>query len=296
MSNGSEASTALDEAFEQIAFAGFELPNGFVNHGAMACEALAALGVEDELSKWARRFGGLGTAVAARTSTSFEWRQGLGDYRALPVWIGYFEGAIGEEGWSQVVGRWVPRLMPAMSTVLFHGMIRVAHAVRAIEAADSSARREELARALAYWAARYRRGASAPRPRQVEDVRGTIVAAAGEAARYYLAAPSIYHLHGITGAMALELLAKHLDSSAQSAAVAQLEAEHAVLYAGGRPVAAFQVSGVSGDELVASAEQSGDPHQVKLVEASLRALGASGGPVFAAAAETVTALAAEGAR
>ena len=42
-----ETSSALDEAFERLAFAGFELPNGFVNHGAMACEALAALGFED---------------------------------------------------------------------------------------------------------------------------------------------------------------------------------------------------------------------------------------------------------
>ena len=37
----SDTTPALDEAFEQMAAASFELPNGFVNHGAMACEVLA---------------------------------------------------------------------------------------------------------------------------------------------------------------------------------------------------------------------------------------------------------------
>jgi hypothetical protein len=33
----SDTTPALDEAFERMAAASFELPNGFVNHGAMAC-------------------------------------------------------------------------------------------------------------------------------------------------------------------------------------------------------------------------------------------------------------------
>ena len=37
----SDTTPALDEAFERMAAASFELPNGFVNHGAMACEALS---------------------------------------------------------------------------------------------------------------------------------------------------------------------------------------------------------------------------------------------------------------
>ena len=37
----SDTTPALDEAFERMAAASFELPNGFVNHGAMACEVLA---------------------------------------------------------------------------------------------------------------------------------------------------------------------------------------------------------------------------------------------------------------
>ena len=152
-------STELDEAFERMASAGFELPNGFVNHGAMACEALDALGFEGELGEWAKRFARIaGPAVTPKAGTSLDWRESLGDYKALPEWIGYFEMEIADDGWPEVVEVWVPRLVPAMATVLFHGVIRVGHAVRAIQAADTSARREELARALGYWAARYRPG------------------------------------------------------------------------------------------------------------------------------------------
>jgi hypothetical protein len=46
--------------------------------------------------------------------------------------------------------------MPALRTALFHGAIRTAHAVRAIDAVDTPPRRGALARALGYWAARLR--------------------------------------------------------------------------------------------------------------------------------------------
>jgi hypothetical protein len=43
-----------------MAAASFELPNGFVNHGAMACEALAVLDCVDDIGSWARRFAQAG--------------------------------------------------------------------------------------------------------------------------------------------------------------------------------------------------------------------------------------------
>src|SRR5438270_6053016 len=132
---------ALDEAFERMAHSGFELPNGFVNHGPMACEALAALDCDDEIDGWARRFArAAGTAVDAAAPVDFEWREALGDYRRLPERIGHFDQAIADDGWSAVVEVWVPRLMPALAVALFHGAIRTAHAGRAIDAADTSAR------------------------------------------------------------------------------------------------------------------------------------------------------------
>jgi predicted dithiol-disulfide oxidoreductase (DUF899 family) len=85
----SDTTPALDEAFERMAVASFELPNGFVNHGAMACEALVVLDCTDDIGSWARRFAGAGASVDPVVPAGFEWRQALGDYHRLPEWIGY---------------------------------------------------------------------------------------------------------------------------------------------------------------------------------------------------------------
>jgi hypothetical protein len=63
----SETTPALDEAFERMAAASFELPNGFVNHGAMACEALAVLDCAGDIDSWARRFARPGGRREDRT-------------------------------------------------------------------------------------------------------------------------------------------------------------------------------------------------------------------------------------
>jgi hypothetical protein len=287
----SDATPALDEAFERLAAASFELPNGFVNHGAMACEALAELGCADEIDSWARRFARVGGASVDPVAPSgFEWRQALGAYGRLPEWIGYFARAIDDDGWPAVVGTWVPRLMPGLRTALFHGAIRTAHAVRAIDAADTPPRRGELARALGYWAARYQAGQPAGAEGPAEDVRLAVVNAAAAGARRYLARPSIPNLHGVTGAMAVEILAGHIPATAAAAALARVRAEHAALYAGTEPAAEPRPALPRGEELTAVAVHSLDPHQVKLVEACQRGLAATGDPAFAAAAETVTGL------
>jgi hypothetical protein len=288
----SQVSTILDEAFERMAASSaFELPNGFVNHGPMGCEALAALGLGDQIDAWARRFERVpGPAVRPVPAPELDWKEALGDYRLLPEWIGHFQAEIDEDGGPQVISVWLPRLLPALSAKLFHGIIHVGHALRALKGADTPARRTELARALGYWAARYQPGQprgdgeSAP----VDDLRSAVVAAAAYAARRYLAAPSILYLHGITGAMAVELILDHLPTAAGEAALGQVTAEHAALFAGIDPVKKVDVIGVPEVELSQAAANSRDVHQVKLVEACRRALAISGDPVFVAAAETVT--------
>ena len=84
----SDIAPALDEAFERMAAASFELPNGFVNHGATACEALAMLGCSGDIDSWARRFAGAGGASAGPVvPAGFEWRQAqwlVRSLRALP--------------------------------------------------------------------------------------------------------------------------------------------------------------------------------------------------------------------
>ena len=287
----SDTTPALDEAYERIAAASFELPNGFVNHGAMACEALAMLDCAGDIDSWARRFAQAGgVTVEPVAPAGFEWRHALGSYDRLPEWIGYFARAIDDQGWPGVAAMWVPRLMPALRTALFRGAIRTAHAVRAIDAADTPPRRGELARALGYWAARYHAGRPAEVRGPADDPRTAVVAAAADGARRYLAQPNILHLHGVTGAMAVEILLGHIPATEATAALAQVHAEHAALYAGVEPVAEPNPGSPPGGQLTAAAVHSLDPHQVKLVEACQRGHAATGDPAFAAAAETVTGL------
>src|SRR5262249_58520700 len=95
----SDTTPALDEAFERIAAASFELPNGFVNHGAMACEALAVLDCTDDIDSWARRFTQAGGArIEPVAPAGFEWRQALRADDRLPEWIGYFPRALDDRG------------------------------------------------------------------------------------------------------------------------------------------------------------------------------------------------------
>jgi hypothetical protein len=285
------ASPVLDEAFERMARSDFELPNGFVNHGPMACEALATLGCEDLIDPWSRRSvssTGEGPApVEPGGQGPFEWQDALGRYDRLPEWLGFFDASVADEGWPAVVATWVPRLMPGLSTALFHGAIRAAHAVRAVDAADTPPRRAELARALGYWAARYHAGSLSPDPTPATDLVCAVTEEAATGAHHYLAAPNIFNLHGVTGAMAVELMAGHLAPEDGAAALAQVRADHAAMYAG---TGSADVEGRTGwdPEAVSRAAASGDPHQVKLVEACRRGLGINGDPVFAAAAETVS--------
>ena len=189
-----------------------------------------------------------------------------------------------------MVATWVPRLMPALRTALFHGAIRTAHAVRAIDAVDTPPRRGELARALGYWAARYREGQPASPMPFAGDLRMALVRAAADGARRYLARPDILHLHGVTGAMAIEILAAHIPATDGAAALAHVHAEHAALYAATKPVTQPHPASPPGSELTVAAVRSLDPHQVKLVEACRRGHAATSDPAFAAAAETVTGL------
>src|ERR1700733_2106435 len=97
--NVSDTAPALDEAFERMAAASFELPNGFVNHGAMACEALAMLDCTGDIDSWARRFARAGGAsVDPVAPAGFEWRQALGDYQRVGEGSGYFTPAIDDGG------------------------------------------------------------------------------------------------------------------------------------------------------------------------------------------------------
>jgi hypothetical protein len=286
-----DTATALDDAFDRMAVLDFEIPNRFVNHGPMASEALAALGLERRLEEWVEvylaRVGPEARVIAPEVPRHFEWEGALGDYRRLPEWMGFFGQQIAADGWPSVVAAWVPRLMPGLVGALFHGVIRTSHAVRAIEVIDTPARRAELARALGHWAIWYQKGQPVDGARG-PDEPGAVIEAAADGARCYLTSPTIFHLHGVTGALAVDLLRGHLSAEAGAAALAQLRAEHAALYGtmvrtpGRDPVTGWS------ERVELLAADSYDAHQVKLVEACKRGFTASGDPSFVHAAIEVT--------
>jgi hypothetical protein len=150
--------TVLDEAYERLKGAWVEDQRGFVNHGPMACEALFAMGLDEEVVAWANR-----GAQSHRARTDHRacggvitaWQDHLGQFFLLHGWVTHFEVTIDKVGWRDTVATWAPRLMPSLETKLFHALIRTAHATGAVENADTGPRRHELAVALGYWAAGY---------------------------------------------------------------------------------------------------------------------------------------------
>ena len=287
----SAAIVLLDDALDRVSALDFEVPNPFVNHAPMAVEALAASGQQSVIGDWVARYETtMSQAVSPVTPTwdaDFEWTDLLGDYRLLPEWMGYFRQAIDDEGWQQVVALWVPRLMPGLAAALFHGVIRTSHAVRAIGDADTDSRRAELARALGNWATWFAPGEPTDGHGLSDDPREDAVRAAAHGARCYVAVPTIFNLHGVTGAMAVHLLTDHLSSIDARSAVLQLHAEHRSLYRDLNP-ATDVAEATWDDRTVLAAAQSYDAHQIKLVEACRRGFALTADPGFSKAAELVT--------
>ena len=70
-------------------------------------------------------------------------------------WERQFTAELAATPWTEVVAAWVPRLAPGLMAAATHGWLRTAHAVRGLRVRETPQRLAELARGLAYWAARY---------------------------------------------------------------------------------------------------------------------------------------------
>jgi hypothetical protein len=102
-----------------------------------------------------------------------------------------------------------------------------------------------------------------------------------------VAEPTIFNLHGVTGAMAVHLLAGLLSPLDALAAVTQLQAEHRSLYRGALAKDETEEARWN-DQTIVNASRSYDAHQIKLVEACYRGFQLNGDQAFLRAAETVT--------
>src|SRR3984957_19933842 len=150
----------LDEGLSRLAVTGPEFRGGLSNHGPMAAEALVRLGRADAVEHWLDGYLGKLEEPPRRTAriTDETWRDALGKLNRVADWEAYLRAQLAEEPWRDVLARWWPRLLPAAAAAATHGIIRASHAARSLagagEAGDAE-RRDELARALAYWAASY---------------------------------------------------------------------------------------------------------------------------------------------
>lgn len=155
--NAMSSYTIFDSALASIADAGPDLRNGLTNHAPMAIEALCALGQEEAVIPWLEHYrpGMMPWPYAHKPVNPPAWHLALGHIEQVTDWRAFFVEELDAAPWREVLDRWVSRLAPAICASAAHGVIRVAHAVRALAEAETPTRLAELAAALGYWAACY---------------------------------------------------------------------------------------------------------------------------------------------
>ncbi|MFI1167676.1 questin oxidase family protein [Streptomyces sp. NPDC020801] len=149
------------EALEMLRDTGCEFEGYLSNHGPMASDALIAMGYDCAVVPWVdayrRRLDAPASATRRIGTSEQEWRCALGDVRRVEDWIDFFRRELDERPWEEVLVLWWPRLAPGIAAAAAHGIIRTAHAVRALgrSAEPLPPLLDELARGLGYWACRY---------------------------------------------------------------------------------------------------------------------------------------------
>lgn len=150
---------AMLDALERLDGTGPEFGGFMTNHGPMVAEAMCRLGAAVLVPGWIdayrRRLDGAPQPGCLVTSAN--WHHHLGDVRRIGDWNHFFETTVRDEGWRQVLITWWPRLLPGAAAGAGHGLLRTAHAIRSLASTPGEEPQlaGELAKGLAYWAARY---------------------------------------------------------------------------------------------------------------------------------------------
>ena len=173
----------LDEALTLLAPCGSDLANGLTSHAPMVAEALCALGRPDAVLPWLAHYraGMLPRPPTREPIDARRWREALARPERIEDWARFFGGELREAAWPDVLQRWTAQLAPGLAGAATHGVIRVGHAVRALDAGNSPARLRELADGLALLAASYQElpaaegTASAGRPASEAIARVAVV-------------------------------------------------------------------------------------------------------------------------
>lgn len=155
---------ALDAALRQIESMAPEFgPHGLSNHAPMVVEALSELGRTDAIAPWLTQYLPQLTPMPADSAQAADGSERLsepsanawGDAARFAEWRRWFDQELSGNQPNVILDRWVARLAPGISSALGHGLLRTAHAARAVARQSTQPRIAELAQGLAYWASRY---------------------------------------------------------------------------------------------------------------------------------------------
>jgi hypothetical protein len=143
----------------------------------MAIEALCALGREDAVMPWLERYreGMSPWPAQVEPIDPNDWRAALGDIERVSDWRAFFSNELAGTPWREVLNRWVAHFAPAVCASATHGVIRVAHATRALSREESQVRVAELAAGLGYWAACYQELPTATATAHAKQRPGTAI-------------------------------------------------------------------------------------------------------------------------
>jgi hypothetical protein len=147
----------LDQLYATLSAYGPDLTNGFTSHAPMVAEALCTAGQTEAARRWvmAHLHEGIARAKPSAPIDPEHWRVALGREDRLADWAEFMRAELRRHGWHEVLDRWSSRLAPGLAAAATHGVIRTAHAARAVAAHETEVRVAELADGLALWASAY---------------------------------------------------------------------------------------------------------------------------------------------
>jgi hypothetical protein len=265
----------------------------FVDHSTMGPEALVGLGIGHTVTRWiARHRARPYEPPVSGVSIPTAWREAIGRKDCHGDWLRHFDWELGERPATDVLAVWVERFAHDVGTLLFHGLIRTAHAARALQQKDTVARRGELARGLALWAIGLRPAPPRETPQHNANVDWTdeIMHCAEAGAAAFVHKSTIPNLHLVTGAMAYLMIAPQLDARTHGIAAAAFRQTHAKAFEtfdADRRHALSEANPILDHGHLEALADKTDAHPAKLTEAALRAYQATGDGLFLKAAAKV---------
>jgi hypothetical protein len=155
----------LNEALERLVDYRYLDGQGLACHAPMAAEAISSLGYDERVGAWVDTYVATHPPIDAPPAADtvdpddeHSWRSALGDFSRVSDWTAMFDRQLRDRPWKTVLERWVPRFISGYGGGLTHGLLRTAHAVRALptDGAPSDLMLGELAKGLASWAGWYR--------------------------------------------------------------------------------------------------------------------------------------------